>query len=356
MRGADCVPVDVPIARPGHAVLQHRMHVSMPPHSNRASAKPIAKTAAKTAAKSVAKPAAKRATKTSAKAPAKPALRNSSSKLGQLPEWNLADLYPALDSHEVTRDLQVIEAECASFEQEYKGRLDALAASPQGGAALAAIVRRYEAIDELMGRLASYAGLVYSGNTTDPVRAKFYGDVQDRLTTASSHVLFFGLELNRIDDGVLDRAMADPALGHYRPWLEDIRKEKPYQLEDRVEQLLHEKSVTGHGAWNRLFDETIAAERFTVNGKSLAIEPTLNLLQDSDGRVRKAAAEALAKTFKENVRTFALITNTLAKDKEISDRWRGFADVAASRHLANRVEPEVVEALVAAVRAAFPRL
>jgi oligoendopeptidase F len=150
--------------------------------------------------------------------------------------------------------------------------------------------------------------------------------------------------------------MADPALGHYRPWLEDIRKEKPYQLEGRVEQLLHEKSVTGHGAWNRLFDDTIAAQRFMVGGKSLAIEPTLNLLQDPDGAKRKAAAQALATTFKANLRTFALITNTLAKDKEISDRWRGFADVAGSRHLANRVEPEVVEALVAAVRAAFPRL
>ncbi len=275
-------------------------------------------------------------------------------KLADLPEWNLADLYPAIDAPEVARDLDRADAECVAFEEAYKGKLAALAA--QGGGALAEAVRRYEALDDLIGRLMSYAGLVYAGNTTDPARAKFYGDVQERITAASLHLLFFTLELNRIDDAVLARAMEDPPLAYYRPWLEDVRKDKPYQLEDRVEELFHEKSVTGHAAWNRLFDETIASLRFKVAGKSLAIEPTLNLLQDVDGKKRRAAAEALAVTFKANLRTFALITNTLAKDKEISDRWRGFADIADARHLSNRVEPEVVEALVSAVQAAYPRL
>src|SRR5262249_47813067 len=173
---------------------------------------------------------------------------------------------------------------------------------------------------------------------------------------ASSHLLFFTLELNRIDDAALDRAMADPQLARYRPWLEDVRKEKPYQLEDRVEQLFHEKSVTGQAAWNRLFNDTVAALRFKIGGKSLPMEQALNLLQDPQEKTRRAASQALAKTFKENLRVFTLITNTLAKDKEISDRWRNFADVADSRHLANRVEREVVEALVDAVRAAYPSL
>ncbi len=276
--------------------------------------------------------------------------------LGPLPEWNLGDLYAGIDAPEVKRDLARADAACSEFEDAYKGRLVGIAASEGAGATLAEAVRRFEAIDDLIGRLVSYAGLVYAGDTTDPARAKFYGDVQERITAASSHLLFFPLELNRIDDDVLERAMADAALAHYRPWLEDIRKEKPYQLEDRVEQLFHEKSVTGRTAWNRLFDETIAALRFTVEGEVLAIEPTLNLLQERRERKRRAAAKALAETFAANLRLFTLITNTLAKDKEISDRWRGFSDVAGSRHLANRVEPEVVEALVAAVRAAFPRL
>jgi oligoendopeptidase F len=292
--------------------------------------------------------------------PGKPrAVRRTSSSrapLGALPEWNLADLYLGLEDPQVKRDLDRADAESVAFEQAYKGKLAALAGEPQAGSALADAVKRYEALDDLLGRLISYAGLVHSGNTVDPDRAKFYADVQERVTAASTHLLFFVLELNRLDDARLEAAMRDPALGHYRPWLEDLRKEKPYQLEDRIEQLFHEKSVTAYSAWNRLFDETIASLRFKVGAKSLAIEPTLNLLQDPSEKTRKAASQALAKTFKENLRTFALIINVLAKDKEISDRWRGFADVADARHLSNRVEPEVVTALVEAVRAAYPRL
>ena len=278
------------------------------------------------------------------------------SKLGKLPEWDLSDLYSGLDSPQVKADLDQADRDCEAFEARFKGRLAGLAAGEGAGRALAEAVKQYEGIDDRLGRLISYASLVYAGNTTDPDRAKFYGDVQERITAASLHLLFFTLELNRVPDEQLDAAMGDPALGHYRPWIEDVRKEKPYQLEDRIEELFHEKSVTGYSAWNRSFDETIAGLRFKVGGKLLAIEPTLNLLQDADGKKRKAAAEALARTFKENLRPFALITNTLAKDKEISDRWRGFKDIADARHLSNRVESEVVDALVAAVRAAYPKL
>ncbi len=277
-------------------------------------------------------------------------------RLGKLPEWNLTDLYASIDAPEIIRDLEQVDKECTAFEVTYKGKLADEVARPGGGEWLAVAVKRYEAIDDVMGRLSSYAGLVHAGNTVDPKVSKFYGDVSERLTAASVHLLFFTLELNRLDDAVLQRAMETPSLGHYRPWLEDIRKDKPHELEDRIEQLFQEKSLTGRGAWNRLFDQTITSLRFKVSGKELAIEPTLNLLADRSEPKRKAAAEALAKTFKANERTFALVTNTLAKDKEISDRWRSFADVADARHLANRVEREVVDALVASVRAAYPRL
>lgn len=266
------------------------------------------------------------------------------------------DLYPAIGSPEVAADLDRLDAECASFEADFKGRLAEETAKDGGALWLAGAVKRYEAIEDLAGRLGSYAGLVHAGDSVDPVKSKFYGDVSERLTAASVHLLFFTLELNRVDDAVLETAMQTPELGHYRPWIEDLRKDKPYQLEDRIEQLFHEKSQTGYGAFNRLFDQTISSLRFRVGGKELAIEPTLNLMQDRAPAKRKVAAEALAKTFKANERTFALITNTLAKDKEISDRWRGFEDVADSRHLANRVEREVVDALVASVRAAYPKL
>src|SRR3954447_7644263 len=275
---------------------------------------------------------------------------------GKLPEWNLADLYSGIDAGEVVRDLDRMDAECIAFEQDYKGKLAEETAKDGGGAWLAKAVKRFETIDDLAGRLASYAGLVHAGDSVDPAISKFYGDVSERLTAASLHLVFFALELNRVEDAVIERAMETPELAHYRPWIEDLRKDKPYQLEDRVEQVFHEKSQTGYSAWNRLFDQTISGLRFKVAGKELAIEPALSLLQDRDGKKRKAAADALAKTFKSNERAFALVTNTLAKDKEISDRWRGFADVADSRHLNNRVERAVVDALVGSVRAAYPKL
>ena len=289
----------------------------------------------------------------SQKSAAKSKTRNKS---GKLPEWNLAHLYSGIDAPEVTGDLARLDTECVAFEADYKGKLAEQTAKEEGGKWLAEAVRRYEAIDDLAGRLGSYAGLIHAGDSVDPAITKFYGDVSERLTSASVHLLFFALELNRIDDAAIDRAMQTPELGHYRPWIEDLRKDRPYQLEDRVEQLFHEKSQSGYAAWNRLFDQTISGLRFKVAGGELAIEPTLNLLQDRAPEKRKAAAQALAKTFKANERTFALITNTLAKDKEISDRWRGFQDVADSRHLNNRVEREVVDALVGSVRAAYPRL
>ena len=296
------------------------------------------------------------ARKTVARRPAGRRPVASKTSLGALPEWDLSALYSGLDDPAIKRDLDRTDADCLAFEQAYKGKLAGLAAGPQGGAALGEAVRRYEAISDRMGRLGSYAVLIHEGDTVDPARTKFYGDMQERMTAASTHLLFFELELNRIDDVQLEAALADPALGHYRPWLEDVRRYRPYQLEDRVEQLFHEKSMTAYTAWNRQFDATIANLRFKVSGKTLAIEPTLNFLQDRDGAKRKAAAQALAHTFKDNVAQFALILNTLAKDKEISDRWRGFADIADERHLSNRVEREVVDALVTAVRAAYPQL
>ena len=178
----------------------------------------------------------------------KAALPKSGSALGALPEWNLADLYSGLDDPGVKRDLDRIDSECLAFEEAYKGKLAQLAQSPEAGSALAEAVQRYEAIDDLMGRIGSYAGLLHAGNTIDPARVKFYGDVQERLTAASTHLLFFTLELNRIDDKLLEAAMSDQALGHYHPWLEDVRRYRPYQLEGRVEQLFHEKAMTASGA------------------------------------------------------------------------------------------------------------
>lgn len=276
--------------------------------------------------------------------------------LGDLPQWNLADLYSSPSAPEFAADLKRGNDDALAFEAKWKGKLDD-AAGKTGAEGIGAAVKEFEALDDLLGRISSFAGLTYFSNTTDPANGKLYGDVQAKITDISSHLLFFPLELNRIDDARLAGCLENDTLAaHYRPWIEDLRKEKPHQLDDRTEQLFLEKSMTGAAAWNRLFDETMASLRYTIDGEDVPLEVALNLLQDADGETRHKAAMALAKTFGDNIRTFTLITNTLAKDKEISDRWRGFDDIADSRHLANRVEREVVDALAAAVREAYPRL
>jgi oligoendopeptidase F len=274
-------------------------------------------------------------------------------QFGDLPQWDLSDLYPGTGSEEVKNDLAFLDKETKAFEAEYKGKLSDLAA----GEKLIEAVLRYEKLDEMFGRLGSFAYLYYAQNTQDPNRVKFLGDTQEKLTTLSTRTLFFTLEINRIEDSVLDAAFArDAVLARYRPWFEELRKSRPYQLEDRVEELFHDKYVTGHAAWNRLFDETMSSLKFDVDGETLGLEQTLSLMSDKKEEKRQAAFGALTKTLGQNKRLFTHITNVLAKDKEISDRWRGYKDIADSRHLANSVEREVVEALETAVREAYPKL
>ena len=271
--------------------------------------------------------------------------------LGTLPEWNLADLYASPEAPEFAADMRRGEDLSRAFAEKYKGKLEALS-----GEDVAQALRDYEVISDLLGRTGSYAQLYYVGDTTDAKRGQFYGNVSAKLTEVSTLLLFFELELNRIADAALAEKLKVPALAHYRPWIDNLRMEKPYQLDDKLEELFLEKSQTSAAAFNRLFDETMAGLRFEADGETLTLEPTLNLMQNPDEAKRKAGSDALAKTFGANIKLFTLITNTLAKDKDISDRWRGFKDIADARHLSNRVEPEVVAALVEAARAAYPKL
>jgi oligoendopeptidase F len=271
--------------------------------------------------------------------------------LGKLPQWDLSDLYPGRDSAELQRDLDDGEAQAKHFRARHEGKLAALS-----GAELGAAIAEYEALQERLGRVSSYAGLVHAGDMSDPEIGRFYQTAHERVNAIETELLFFALELNRIDDQALEEKLAAPELGHYAPWLRDVRAFRPHQLSDELERLLHEKSVAGRAAWTRLFDETEAALRFRINRKSLTSAEALNLLSDKSPEKRKAAAKELGAVFGENARLVSLVTNTLAKDKEIEDRWRGFARPISSRNLANFVEDDVVDALIAAVRDAYPRL
>ena len=271
--------------------------------------------------------------------------------LGALPNWDLSDLYPGQDSAALKSDLAKVEKDARSFNDAYKGRLAGI-----DGRAFGAAIVAYEAIQEITGRIMSYAQLVYSGNVADPEIGKFYQTMRERVTTISTDLIFFTLEINELDDAVLEAKLAEPETAKYAPWLRDVRLFRPHQLSEDMERLLHEKYVAGPAAWNRLFDETMAGLRFPFDGKTLTTEETLHLLSDHDGAVREKAAKTLGSVLRQNARIFCLVTNTLAKDKEIDDKWRHYARPQSARNLGNQVEDEVVDALVSAVKAAYPRL
>jgi oligoendopeptidase F len=277
--------------------------------------------------------------------------RRAAPDLGTLPEWNLSDLYAGRDSPQLQADLREASEAAKAFRLRFQGKLAGL-----DGEALGKAVASYETMQETLGRIMSYAQLVHAGNVADPEIGRFYQTMQERVTDISTELLFFTLELNRLDDAVLAAKLKATALAKYQPWLRDLRAFRPHQLSDEVEQLLHEKQIAGRAAWTRLFDETIAHLRFPVDGRDLTVSEVLNLLTDRDGARRKAAAKSLGRVLAAHLREFSLITNTLAKDKEIEDKWRKFARPVSSRNLANFVEDDVVDALVTAVKAAFPEL
>jgi len=271
----------------------------------------------------------------------------------ELPNWNLSHQY---DNHEDPRlDAHLNEAASRSkaFSDGYAGQLTAL-----DGAGFARAIAEYESILEILHKAMSYGQLLFSVSTGDAEIGRFYQTLQERVTDISADTLFFTLEINRLDDEVLDAKMSDPAAARYQPWLREVRQFRDHQLSDDMEKLLLEKSVTGHAAWVRLFEETFSDMRFDVEGvgEELTQSQVLNLLSDKDGAKRKAAAASFGKVLGENVRLLALITNTLAKDKDIEDRWRKYPRPVSERNLSNQVEDEVVDALVSSVRDQFKNL
>ena len=270
---------------------------------------------------------------------------------GTLPTWDLGDLYPSPDSTVLEADLARAMADAAAFEAAWTGKL-----AGADGVGLAAAIAEYERIEEVLGRVMSYAQLLFSGDSTDAAVGKFYQSMTERVTAISSHLIFFTLELNRLDEAALEAKLAHPAAARWRPWLRDLRVFRPHQLDDALEKLLHDKEVTGRSAWSRLFDETIAGMKVTVSGEALTVSAALNKLSDADRGTREAAGKAIGAAFGEREKLFSLITNTLAKDKEILDTWRKYPRPGSARNRGNMVEDAVVDALASAVVADYPRL
>ena len=273
-----------------------------------------------------------------------------SSQIKNLPEWNLDDLYSSENDKNLTIDLKWLDKECTKFENDFKNKLSKLSAQN-----FLKCILRYEKIQNISGRIMSFAGLKYYQSTTDPKRAKFLADMQDKITVSSSKLVFFSLEINNIDNKKINSLLkGDVQLSRFKPIFDSLRKMKNHQLSTELEAFLHDQSVVGTSAWNRLFDETIAGLKFTINNEELNIESTLNLLSDNDRKTRELGAKEVARVLGKNINIFSRITNTLAKEKEIEDRWRKMPSPQFGRHLSNDVEPDVIEALRNAVVSTYP--
>jgi oligoendopeptidase F len=269
----------------------------------------------------------------------------------EIPVWKLDDLYGAIADPQLEQDLAAAGKDAVAFESTYRLKLAAL-----DGAGLAGALREYERIEERLGRVMSYAQLIFAADSENPEHGRFYQTMSERVTSISTHLLFFSLELNELGEADLAAKLQDPALAVYAPYLRDLRVFLPHQLSAELEKLLHEKEVTGHAAWSRLFDETTAGMRIQLRNEELTLSDVLNKLSDPVRETREAAGKAVGEAIGKQQKLFSLITNTLAKDKEIIDGWRHYPTSASARNRSNMVEDEVVAALSDAVVASYPKL
>lgn len=281
----------------------------------------------------------------------KPVKKSSSKWPSEPPLWDLSDLYPSISDASVGKDIKAGKAAAKKFRASYEGNVGKLS-----GAELAKAIGEYEKLSDKLGRLGSFAGLAYAGNSSDPKIAQFYQNIQEADTEIGTETLFFTLELNAIPEASLKTKLKDPKLAHFAPWLRDVRVYQPHQLDAQIEKLFHEKHISSRAAWNRLFDETSEALRFKIDGKKLTIAEAMHRMSSTDQKVRKAAGREVGRVLGKNIRTFALITNTLAKDKEIEDAWRKFPRPISSRNVSNLVEDEVVDALLSTVQKNYKNL
>ncbi len=277
------------------------------------------------------------------------------------PLWDLSDLYASRDDARLAADLTRARALVDEM-NGLRGRLAGTSGDPAAlGAVLDQAISLYEQASDILGALGAYAFLSASTARDDAGAQGFEADVREKITAIATPTVWLTLEINQIDDAALEAALqAHAGAARWRPWLRRVRAMKPHELSSELETFIAERGpITAQ--WPRLFDEQLAALRAHVGKKgagheSLTLAEALNRLSDPKPARRKAAAEGLSEALAARAPTLALVLNTVAADKAMEDRWRGFKRPADSRHLANEVDGEAVDAMAEAVAEAYPRL
>ncbi len=267
--------------------------------------------------------------------------------LKNIPTWNLADFYSSIEDKKISTDLKKIEKDAKKFVSDFAGKINKISAPK-----LFEAIQTYEKICENIGKISSYSYLIYAADLSNQKNISFYQNISEALSGIESQLIFFTLELNEIDE----KKLKNTALKKYQPFIRDSRIFKKHQLSNELEKFSLEKNITGRNAFIRLFDETVNNLKFSYRDKVLSSQEIFDLLSNSDEKVRKDAAKAIGKTFEENAKIFAFITNILAKDKAVDDSWRKFESPISARNLSNFVEDEIVEILLKSVKKNYQKI
>jgi oligoendopeptidase F len=279
--------------------------------------------------------------------------KHLSVKRNMLPKWNLADLYKSSEDPQLNVDKEQLEKDTLEFAKNYQNKIS----ENMTAEILLKSIKDYEALSNKIQKIAVYARLYSFLNLDDPKIQSFFQETVERLTALEQKIIFYTLAINALpEDRLTTLIEQNKELGFYKPWLRRVRAFKEYQLEEKLEQLLADKSITSNQMWSRLYDESLAKLRFDFKGQSLGVAAITNLQSHINPEIRKESAEIIAKTLKENGDIFVTITNVLAKDLELQDKWRNFKNLGDSRHLANDVEAVVINNLKETVKNNYKKL
>ncbi|PPR76025.1 MAG: Oligoendopeptidase F, plasmid, partial [Alphaproteobacteria bacterium MarineAlpha2_Bin1] len=273
-------------------------------------------------------------------------------KIDKIPSWDLSDLYETIKSEKISQELKEIDDDIVYFSKKYKGKLLSLALED-----LYEAILQYEEIKEKIEKICSFVELITSENIlNDEISNKGYY-LKEILEKYSSNIMFFSLEINQFSSSKVSEISKNENVSRYIEWINNLRSMKFYQLREDLEKILIEKRSTGKNSWVRLFDETIASIFVEVNNEKYSLDKALDLMSSSsDSNQRKKFGLSISEEFNKKEDLLGFILNTIVKDKEIEDRWRGFPKVDSSRHISNFIEPEIVDSLFMSVKEFYPRI
>jgi len=263
-------------------------------------------------------------------------------------QWDLSDLYDSIEDSKLQDDKKKVVELADSFASKYKGKVAELDEEQMKQA-----LQDYEQLIEIVGKLGSYAHLIWSTNTSEPKYGKLMQEANELSSEIHQKLVFFDVEWLNVDEGQAKKLIDSDVLTHYKHYLETSRRYKDYILSEKEEQVLSAKNVTGRSAWNRYFDETMGAARFELDGEELTQQEVLSKLHEPDRDLRKRAHTSLTNTFKELSRSLTFIFNTILADKHTNDKLRGYSSWISSRNLANEIDDETVEVLVNSVTSKY---